>query len=182
MERMPETGPGVVVDSLGCGAVSAKHIANREDRSLNEAMLAHRKYDLVLELVGSNMFEPKELEGEWATIIGTHRAVRPDVGFVMMSPPDMAQTMASPHSEPRIVKVSQLKREIAAHLGVAFWDFRQAMGGDLSIVRFRRHKMAWVDLIHLTEKGAAYMADRIDHALMRGFSRWLETHPDAGCP
>jgi len=55
------------------------------------------------------------------------------------------------------------------------------MGGDLSIVRFRRHQMAWVDLIHLTEKGAAYMADRIDYALMHGFARWLEEHPDAGC-
>ena len=181
MERMPETGPSVVVDSLGCGAMSAKHMANREDRSLNEAMLAHRKYDLVFELVGSNMFEPKELLDEWATVIGTHRAVRPDVGFVMMSPPDMAQTMASTHSEPRIVKVGKLKREIAAQLGVAFWDFRQAMGGELSIQRFRRHQMAWSDLIHLTEKGAAYMADRIDLALVRGFSRWLEKHPDAGC-
>jgi hypothetical protein len=182
MERMPETGPSIVVDSLGCGAVSAKHMATREDRALNEAMLAHRGYDLVLELVGSNMFEEKDvLEGEWATIIGTHRAARPDVGVVMMSPPDMAETLASPHSVQRIVRVAQMKREIAANQKVAFWDFRQAMGGDLSIVRFRRHKMAWVDLIHLTEKGAAYMADRIDTAIVRGLSRWLEKHPDAGC-
>ena len=177
-----ERESGIVVDSLGCGAISARHMAEREDQGLNADLLAHRGYDLVLELVGTNMWEPSLLAGYWRTILATHRKATPDVGVVLMSPPDTADKLTAWHSDPRIVKAGALKATIAAAEQVAFWDFRGAMGGDLSIVRFRRREMAWSDLIHLTEKGAAYMADRIDLALMRGFAAWLEVHPGAGCP
>ena len=181
MERAADTHPSIVVDSLGCGALSAQQMAEKEDQTLNEEMLAHRKYDLVLDLVGTNMWDPGKLPDWTKTIIDTHRRALPGVPMILMSPPDTAQAITATHSDKRVVKVGEMKRKMALDDAAAFWDFRGAMGGELAIVRFRRHDMAWSDLIHLNEKGASYMADRIVYALWRDFMSWLQTHPDAGC-
>ena len=173
--------PSFVVDSLGCGALSAQQMAEREDQTINEQTLAHRHYDLVLDLVGTNMWDAAKLPLHWKTILDTHKKAMPGAAIMMMSPPDTAESVSAPHSDKRIVMVADLKRKIAAENKVAFWDFRGAMGGDLSIVRFKRHKMAWGDLIHFNDKGAAYMADRIVYAIWRDFMKWLEKHPQAGC-
>jgi hypothetical protein len=178
---MERGAPSFVVDSLGCGALSAQQMAEKEDQGINEQTLAHRKYDLVLDLVGTNMWDAAKLPSHWKTVLDTHRAATPNVPVIMMSPPDTAENMSAPHSDKRIVMVTDLKRKIAAENKVAFWDFRAAMGGDLSIVKFKRHKMAWGDLIHFNEKGASYMADRIVYAIWRDFMRWLAKHPQAGC-
>jgi hypothetical protein len=173
--------PSFVVDSLGCGALSAQQMAEKEDQTINEQMLAHRRYDLVIDMVGTNMWDAAKLPLHWKTILDTHKKALPTASILMLAPPDTAEKISSPHSDKRIVMVADSKRKIAAENGVAFWDFRAAMGGDLSIVKFRRHEMAWSDLIHFNEKGAAYMADRIVYAIWRDFMKWLAAHPTAGC-
>jgi len=41
--------------------------------------------------------------------------------------------------------------------------------------------LASPDLIHLTEKGAAYMGDRLVYAMHVGLRKYIESHPRAGC-
>jgi hypothetical protein len=173
--------PSFVVDSLGVGALSPKQMVENENQELNRQMLEHRKYDLILDMVGSNMWDPDLLAGHYATIIGTHRKALPGLPFIMLSPPDLVEKPTSKTSDKRIVKVGAQKKQIAAENKVAFWDFRAAMGGELSMLAFRKHGLARPDLTHFNEKGAAYMADRIVYAIWRDFMRWLEKHPEAGC-
>ncbi len=180
MEREREK-PGFVVDSLGVGALSAQQMAEKEDQTINEQTLAHRHYDLILDMVGTNMWDKIKLPSHWKTIIDTHKKAIPDLSWLMLTPPDHAEKTSSPHSDARIVMVADMKKQIALDNGAASWDFRGAMGGDLAIVRFMRHKMAWGDLIHLNEKGASYMGDRIVYALFRGLQKYVEKHPEAGC-
>ncbi len=173
--------PSFVVDSLGVGAISPRQMVDNENQDLNRQMLEHRKYDLILDLVGSNMWDPERLASDYATIIGTHRKAIPGLPFVMMSPADMVEKPTSKTSDARIVRVGAMKKKIAAENKVAFWDFRAAMGGELSMLAFKKHGMARPDLTHFNEKGAAYMGDRIVYAIWKDFMRWLEAHPGAGC-
>jgi len=178
---MERTAPGVLVDSLGVVGVNIQMMATKNDAKVVKATLARRKYDLVIFLTGTNEASLPEKHDEWMkTMIDLHRQANPDVSILVMSPPDHME-ITDTHSSARIVRVSNEKRTIAEKNRAAFWDFREAMGGDASIKSFSRKKWALPDLIHLTEPGGLYMGDRVAFALWRGFSTFLAMHPDAGC-
>ncbi len=173
--------PGVVVDSLGIGGVNVELIA-RGDRALAVQSLKLRHPDLVMLLTGATEPDnPGHVAAE-KEVIDFHRQALPDAPFILMSPPDLAGgTIDRPNKSIRINRIDRQKREVAKAEKTMFWDFRGAMGGKLSIVRFAARKMAWKDFIHLTESGGRYMGRRLGYALMRDFQAYLATHPEAGC-
>lgn len=173
--------PGIVVDSLGVGGVNMELFARADETVLIET-LRMRRYDLVMLLTGAT--EPDSPKHDAATreFIGTVRKALPGVPFLMMSPPDLGGgSIKKPTRSIRINQIERKKLRIARQEGLLYWDFRGAMGGEQSIVRFAERKMAWTDFIHLTEKGGRYMGRRLAHALVDDFSRWLAAHPNSGC-
>lgn len=173
--------PGVVVDSLGIGGVNAELLA-RGDRKLTIQTLRMRKPDLILLLTGATEPDSPGHVKAMNELVARHREALPDVPFLVMSPPDLAGgTAERPTRSVRINQIDKQKRQAARESKTVFWDFRKAMGGELSIVRFAEHKMAWKDFIHLTEPGSRYMGRRLAYALLRDFERWLAKHPNAGC-
>jgi hypothetical protein len=181
-ERSPAPGAyGVVVDSLGVGALNFEQMQHVDSKT-RIAMLAHRRYDLVAFLLGTNMFAP-ELHATWVrNVLADFRAALPTTPILIMSPPDIVLDSADLHSDPRIVRLALQMKAIAAEQGAAFWDFREAMGGDASIQAFIRRGLASTDHVHLTPAGGAVMGNRVAFALLQGFHRWLDAHPTAGCP
>lgn len=173
--------PGVVVDSLGIGGVNVELLV-RGDRQLTIDSLRLRKPDLVMLLTGAT--EPDSPGHVAATkeLVARHREALPGVPFLIMSPPDLAGgTLKNPTRSVRINQIHRQKREAAEQAKTVFWDFRKAMGGELSIVHFAERQMAWNDFIHLTEPGGRFMGRRLGFALIRDFNRYLTAHPDAGC-
>jgi lysophospholipase L1-like esterase len=181
-ERQPAPGAyGVVVDSLGVGALNFEQMQHVDSKT-RVAMLAHSKYDLVAFLLGTNMFAP-DLHATWVrNVLADFRAALPKTPILIMSPPDIVLDSADAHSDPRIVRLAQQMKAIAADQGAAFWDFREAMGGDASIQAFIRRGLASTDHVHLTPGGGALMGNRVVFALFDGLHRWLDGHPRAGCP
>ncbi len=181
LERQPAAGGyGVEVDSLGVGALNFEQMLHVDSKTRIE-MLAHRKYDLVAFLLGTNMFAP-DMHAAWVkTVLSDFRAALPGTPILLMSPPDIVLDSADLHSDPRIVRLAHQMKSIAADRGAAFWDFREAMGGDASIQTFIRHGLASTDHVHLTRAGGAMMGNRLVYALFAGFRRWLGDHPNAGC-
>ena len=180
---MERTVPGIVVDSLGTGALNYEQMT-RVDRITRRAMLEERKYDLVMFLLGSNIFAPSErvLTSWIRNVIDAHREARAGLPVLLLSPTDIAASMDAARSDPRIRSLVPQLRRSAAATGAAYWDFWSAMGGDLSIVRLRRQTgLASSDLIHLTRKSGRMMGERLAHALMRDFARYVAAHPAAGC-
>jgi hypothetical protein len=98
-----------------------------------------------------------------------------------MTPVDQVDSLKAWQSLPRVREVSEQNRKVAADNQCAFWDFRGAMGGEASMVRFILSDMGVADGIHLTQKGATYMGRRIAYALWRDLNRYLAEHPQAGC-
>jgi hypothetical protein len=71
-------------------------------------------------------------------------------------------------------------REIATQNGAAFWDFREAMGGEMSIARFAKAHLAEYDYVHFKEAGGAIMGESFGQALFAGLREHEKMHPLAG--
>ncbi len=172
--------PGVVVDSLGAGALNFEQMAHVKS-STRTPMVERRGWNLVVFQLGTNMFALK-LHKQWAkAVLAEMRAALPAASFMLVTPVDYLLDYNDAHSDPRIVAVGEQLREVAAETGIAFWDFREAMGGDASIRSFIKKGLAEPDRVHLKKPGAELMADRMLCAMTRDLRAYLASHPDAGC-
>jgi hypothetical protein len=100
---------------------------------------------------------------------------------LILSPPDIELQRTDTHSDPRIVALQKQLGDIAKKHDWAYWNFWQAMGGDMSMMKFARVGLGTWDLVHLTRDGGFLMGNRFAHALFDGFDAYLKDHPDAGC-
>jgi hypothetical protein len=173
--------PSIVVDSLGIGGVNVELIV-KGDRDLAIQTLRRRHYDLVILLTGATEPDLDTHDKALEQFVQLHREALPQTSILIMSPPDLAGgPSAAPTLNPRMAQLTRRNRRVAEQTRTAFWDFRGAMGGDSSIVRFTERQMAWADYIHLSEKGGRYMGRRIAYAIWREFAQYLSAHPQAGC-
>jgi lysophospholipase L1-like esterase len=182
LEREVDGGKyGITVDSLGVGALNFEQMQHVNSKTRIE-MLKHRKYDLVIFLLGTNMFVPS-LHGKWVhNVLADFREALPETPILILSPPDIVLHGSDEHSDPRIVELAKQMRDIAQKENAAFWDFREAMGGDASIKKFVRSGLAAGDYVHLSRDGGALMGDRLVHSLFKDLQKWVEANPTAGCP
>lgn len=178
---LERSDPGIVVDSLGVGGATIAILDRMHARVTREA-LRHRKYDLVMLLTGGTEDDNEAHDAALTSFIHRLRDALPNVPVLIMSPIDFAYGGRS-HPKParRIARLADRKRRIALANGCAYWDFHGAMGGELSIVTFASHRLAWNDLVHLTESGGAFMGRRIAYAIWSSFRRYSEANPRIGC-
>jgi lysophospholipase L1-like esterase len=172
--------PSIIVDSLGTGALNYEQMTHVSPAS-RDPMLQRRKYDLIVFLIGTNLFAPAYHETWMAKVIDGMEAAVPNTPILILSPPDIELKSTDSHSDPRIVKLSAQLGDIAKKHNWAFWDFRAAMGGDMSMIRFAKMGLANWDLVHLTKDGGALMGQRMAHVMFDGFDAWAKAHPEAGC-
>lgn len=173
----PKTG--IQVDSLGTGAMNFERFKWVSDGTRRE-QLKKRDYDLVVVWLGMNvMWVPpnREFAKEW---IAQLRAAKPNVPILILSPGDTVRG-SEKKSDPRIVAVAKQLREVAEEEGVAFWDFREAMGGDASAIPFSRRGLLGGDRIHFGAEGSALMGDRLLCAMSTGMGSYVKEHASAGC-
>lgn len=177
---MERSKPSVIVDSLGVGALNFEQMQHVESK-VRVAMLQRRKYDLVIFLLGTNMFAPG-LHAKWVdNVLKDFRAALPETPILILSPPDIVLHGTDEHSDPRIVNLGKQMKDIAAKQNAAFWDFREAMGGDVSIKKFVKLGLAAGDYVHLSHDGGTIMGDRLVYSLFTDMQDWLAKNVEAGC-
>jgi lysophospholipase L1-like esterase len=171
--------PGIQIDSLGAGALNYERltwVANDTRR----VQLAKRAYDLVVIWLGMNvMFVPPN-RARAKEFIGALKEALPSTPILILSPSDTVKEGAT-KSDPRIVAVAKQMREVAAETASAFWDFREAMGGDGAVIGFTKRGLTGEDHIHFGPEGSHLMGDRLLCAVSSAFSAHLAAHPQAGC-
>ena len=172
--------PSVVVDSLGTGAMNFQRFMMTEP-TVRRAQLVRRDYDLVVVWLGMNSMWLHPNRAWVHDTITTIRDALPSTPVLMLTPPDSVRE-GEEKSDPRIVGLVKQIREVADETGVAFWDFRAAMGGDAAFLAFMRRGLASPDRAHLSKQGGAMMGQRLLAALFRDLGARLEADPAAGCP
>ena len=168
--------PSFIVDGLSVGAANWRTML-RDDADMDRATLRHRGYGILILHMGTNTWtgEPKRAEMMRAVLARLRESI-PEVPLLVLSSPD---TYFDGELMARIVVPEQ--RGIAHDLDAAFFDFHAAMGGQGSMQRFFRNKLAMNDVVHFNEPGGAFMGRRVLYAVWRDFARWLAQHPEAGC-
>ncbi len=185
---LERNAPGIVVDSLGTGALNYEQMTRVESETRNDLLLA-RKYDLVIFHLGANIFGPGEAvtSGWTKAVIDAHRRAVPNVPVILLSPSDIdhkkgdvagdGSARDDKHSDKRIVAlVSQLRRA-AKSSNSAYWDFWSAMGGEMSMLALRKKGLASTDLIHFVRPSAILMGERFAHALVASTEAYAAKHP-----
>lgn len=174
-----DPGGGIVVDSLGAGALNFQRWVMTEP-VIRKAHLERRNYDAVFVWLGMNSMWLEPNRG-WATdTIKTIREAIPNVPVVLVSPPD-SEKPGSTKTDPRIMSLVKQLREVAAENNAAFWDLRAAMGGDGAFLEFMKRGLAASDRVHLSREGNIVIGQRLLAALFEDVKARLAAHPDAGC-
>ena len=172
--------PGVIVDSLGTGALNYEQMMHVESNT-RRAMLTERNYDLVVFLLGTNMFAP-DMHAKWIKgALVDFRAALPSTPLLILSPPDVGKNNKDWNSDPRIAKMATQFREVAKAEHTLYWDFFAAMGGNGAMKNFAKNKIALRDFVHLGPLGGALMGTRFAHEIVREFSAYVEARDVAGC-
>ncbi len=169
--------PGIVVDAFGVGSLNTKTMA-KPNPELAREMLRARGYHLLIHLTGANdVFTMDAVPEALGKILTIQREALPEASILLVTPADRGfkKTFG-----PTLRVVAQ-RRELAANEGVALWDQFQAMGGQGAMRRFVEEGLAFPDAVHFTEKGGAFVGERLSEALLEGYAAYLEAHPEAGC-
>lgn len=171
---------GIQIDSLGAGALNFERLGWVASDT-RKAQLERRAYDLVIVWLGMNvMFVPPN-KGYATSFIGELRAALPSTPILVLTPGDTVKE-GQTKSDPRIVAVAKQMREVADETGTAFWDFREAMGGDGSIIGFTKRGLTGQDHIHFGPEGSAFMANRLLCAMFDDLNARVDEKPEMGCP
>ena len=169
---------GVVVDSLGSGALNYELLAHVDSAS-RIAMLKERNYDLVVFLLGTNTLAA---ERKWVSaVLQDFRKGLPGAALMLMSPPDQGVSHTDSTSNPAVARLASAMKETAQIEHVLFWDFYEGMGGKGAIRAFVQTGLGEPDCVHLGFSGATLMGARFASEMVRGFRSYLKANPAAGC-
>lgn len=172
---------GLQVDSLGAGSLNFERLHWVADGT-RRAQLARRAYDLVVIWLGANVMWVPPNERYAKHFLGELRASLPGVPVLLLSAADGPRPGDPTRTDPRVLAVVEQVRKVAVETDAAFWDLREAMGGEGSMIRFSRRGLTGADHVHFGPAGSALVGDRLLCAMFDGLAARLEKHPEAGCP
>jgi lysophospholipase L1-like esterase len=174
-------GPGVVYDNLGLTGCFGQRLLNFDAEHL-KTQLAFRKTDLMVSMFGGNYlghpyWRPKHYRRTYEKVIRHWRSARPEAACLVISPLDHGEVHeGKKRTKPRVMEMVQIQRETALANNCAFFSLFDAMGGEGTMVRWRktRPRLAVYDMAHVSSDGARILAKLIYGALLKGFADYLE--------
>lgn len=174
--------PGVVYDELGLNGAELLDL-ERWSPELRSLLLAQAKPDLLVLAYGTNesgngSLDPQDYRTR-ATVLLTALKQASGAPILVIGPPDRSNRYKR-RRPPLLVRqraVIQALKEAAAAAGCAFWDTRLAMGGEGSILKWRRSGLAQRDLVHLTGPGYQRLGDQLVDALLKRYDSQIQPHP-----
>jgi lysophospholipase L1-like esterase len=179
---METGGPGVVWDALGVVGVGTHSFTQQGRKHLN-AQVAHRKPDLTVVMLGGNELGNPSLKGDGSAYVpyyqetlGRLRGGAPTSSCLVITPLDQGtREGGAAHSKPTLVPLIAAQRQAAAEWGCAFWDARDAMGGEGAITRWvaARPPLAWTDLLHLSSTGQDIIGQLLADAILADYDAWV---------
>lgn len=162
---------GVYVDNYSVRGSSGSLLTTMNKR-LTDQFKKEVNYDLLIVQYGLNVLPGG---GYPAYGKGMQKAIRhlqkcyPNVPLILVSVGDKgAKGEDGITTDPGVVPLINVQREIAKQSGICFWNMYQAMGGKHSIVDFVNHKPAFAakDYTHMTFAGGDFIGERLYNALM----------------
>lgn len=163
---------GIQVDNMslrGNSGITHRNIS----KELATQMREHIDYDLIIVEYGMNALTSSQKNYDSyrslmeQTILHLKECY-PKADIIMMGVGDRGQKAGGEvHSMPTAPFMTEAQRTAARNTGVIFWDTREAMGGEGSVVEWRNKQLINPDYIHLNHKGGRELASRFVATLTR---------------
>lgn len=155
-----------------CGVVGATFKQLNNNASLSVAQLKDINPDLIIFSYGSNeAYEPKFDELEYYNAVSAYiqkvKHAMPSAPIVITTPPD---TRAGGRYPVNNKVICQILEKVADENKVGFWDLRELMGGDGSMIKWFNLGLASKDKLHFKKAGYELQADMFLDALFNGYS------------
>jgi len=167
---------GVIYDELGLNGAEMTDL-QRWSPELRQALLARTRPDLVVLAYGTNetghpAFDPEAYETQ-VTALLKQLKLESGAPILVIGPLDRSHAKKGPRRilEAQTAEVLLALRHATKAADCAFWDARQAMGGQGAVVRWRKGGLAQKDLVHLTGPGYQKLGDAFVDALYIAMGR-----------
>lgn len=164
--------PGILYHALG---VNGSTVSQYLRSSHFESQINDLDASLVIISFGTNdsyttasKFCAKCAKEKYRTLVARIRSKNPNAAILLTTPPDHYFNRKHPNSN-----VAQLRNkllELSEEEDIAIWDLYEVMGGENSIVDWKRDDLARGDLIHFTAPGYELQGDLLYQALMQGYN------------
>jgi lysophospholipase L1-like esterase len=168
-------GPGVLVDAMGIRGRTARTWLFWQPEIARQGLQALDP-DMVVLAYGTNEaadthYRMGQYRVDLRKVLEMMRRGSPDAACVLIGPTDRGGYLGRNTIEiwKRTAMVAQVQREVAPEYGCVFWDWQEAMGGEGSIAAWRlvEPTLAGRDLIHLSQAGYEWSAERFLEAMER---------------
>jgi lysophospholipase L1-like esterase len=194
---------GVLMDTLGINGAKATSQLQWDDEIFT-GHLKKRNPDLVVVAYGTNATGDtdtpiEDYEAEYDEVLSRVTKAVPGASCVVVGPSDWPmkvevevkpkrkrarrrrrrrkpRTITGFKVRERTALVIDVQRRAAHKYGCGYWDWRAAMGGELSMLQWRHSKpvQAAGDYVHFTRRGYERLAEIFYVELMRGFEAPVE--------
>lgn len=165
---------GICVDNYSLRGSSGTRLDAIPSNFL-DAIAKYRPYDLIIYEFGLNVAREKQKDysayaEQFSKVIQHMKSKLPDCSFLVFGASDRATKGADGnfHTMAGVESLISYQRKMASDNGVAFWDMRQAIGGNGAIANLQKQGMAAKDFIHLNFKGGKHIADILFDVLQNG--------------
>jgi lysophospholipase L1-like esterase len=172
---------GVLYSSLGVNGASVTLLSRAFNRAYLSAQLAHYRPDLVVLAYGTNEsgyagFIDTTWVKEMETAVKRVRAALPEASILLMSPMDRGElkpdgSIGTIETLPRLVSK---EKQLAAELGVGFFNTFEAMGGRGTMAKWyaAQPRLVGADYIHPLPAGAKIVGELLYDSLRDGYSEY----------
>ena len=182
--------PGVIYANLGTIGASVD-IIDRWNPAFLRQEFAHLSPSLIVVAFGTNegfrdSTDPHEYAVEFDAKLRKLHAAAPNAALLVLGPPDGDRRRRKGSAEPpacgdpnwteppRLAAVRAAQRAVAQRDGAYFWDWREAMGGACSMLRWAATDppFAAPDHVHLFAPGYQATAETLFRTIMDGYARY----------
>ncbi|NOY26149.1 MAG: hypothetical protein GXP62_09785 [Oligoflexia bacterium] len=183
------SGPGLTWENFGVAGSGQGSILNNQSAAHLAGQVARRHPQLIVYQTGGNELGYPSLAKDdgalyrstYTRVLARLKAGAPDADCLVVTPLDQAtRQRGQVVSKPLLSRMVDLQSQAALDAGCAFWDARGAMGGDGAFARWLNHqpRLAWTDLMHLTDHGLAILGDSLADAIEQAYDQWKLDHED----
>lgn len=163
---------GVQVDCMSIRGNSGIPL-RKINAGLCAAMADRMPYDLIILEYGINAISEEQTDYSayglaMSAVIDRLRSVYPRTDILVLGVSDRGvKRDGAVRSLPACAAMVDVQRRMAHRSGVHFWDMRAAMGGENSVVDWRKRRLMNADYIHLNRDGGREMARLLFDAISR---------------
>ena len=108
-------------------------------------------------------FQEDRLRENLGLLVARIRAANPNTAILLLGPPDHCRRKG--RSNPATKQVNFVYSQMSEELDLVFWNQQLAMGGEGSVMAWRKKGLATADMIHFTPNGYTLQAKLLGRAL-----------------